>query len=101
MKNALITASRILPMDISEICVSPARIFPSIDFGGSCGNDNLHLLVDIIFPPFGSTTVVGGFLIVICSWGYLVFMQCLIINVSSVPVLGSKVIILVGPPELT
>ena len=29
---------------------------------GSCGNAHLHSLVDIISPPFGNLTVIGGVL---------------------------------------
>ena len=66
VKTALHPSSKNFPMGITELCVSTSRIWPSIDFGGSCGNDNLHLLVDIIFPPFGRPTVIGVFLGMFC-----------------------------------
>ena len=53
--------SHIFLMDINEICVSPARIWPSLAVSGSFVNENLHSLVDIMLPPFRSTTVIGSF----------------------------------------
>ena len=63
-------ASRILWMEISELCASPARICPCLAVSGSSGNANLHSLVDIVFPPFDIPTVVGVVLHVGCSWRY-------------------------------
>ena len=68
VKTALHTTSQILHMDINELCVSPAMICPSISVLRSFGNANVHPLVDIIFPPFGSPTVIV-FFDVVCSWG--------------------------------
>ena len=54
-------------MDINELFVSPARICPSISFRGSCGNENIHYLVDLIVNPFGRLTIIGRLLTVVCS----------------------------------
>ena len=56
-------------MDINGLCVSPSRIWPSLESLGSCGNSNVNYLVDIIVTPFGSTTVIGRLLAIFCSWG--------------------------------
>ena len=68
VKTALYPASHILPMDINELCVSPDRICPYLEFGGICGNANVHYLVDIIVTPFGRPTVIGGLLAIVYSW---------------------------------
>ena len=72
VKTALYPASHILPTDINELCVSPDRICPSLEFGGICGNANVHYLVDIIVTPFGRPTVIDGLLAIVCSQGLLV-----------------------------
>ena len=64
LKTDLHPASHILPMDINELCASPYRILPSMSVLGSCGNANLHSLVDIILPPFGSLTMIGVFMLI-------------------------------------
>ena len=58
--NAFHSASHILLMDINELCDVPSMIWPYLSVLGSCGNNNAHYLVDIIFPPFGSPTVIVG-----------------------------------------
>ena len=97
VNNALHHASNIFPVKISEVCVSPDRMCPSLAVSGSCGNVNLHYLVDIFFPPFGSTTLIGGVLYVVCSWGSLILMLCLHDPVSDIPILGSTVVSGVDP----
>ena len=72
VKTALNPVSHNFPMDISELCVSPDMICPSLDVSGSCGNANVHYLVDINFPPFWSPNMIGGVLHVVCSLGLLV-----------------------------
>ena len=74
VKTYLYPESNIFLMEISELCISPTRIFPPLSVSGSCNNDNLHSLVDIIFPPFVSPTVIGDVLNVVFSWRLLVFM---------------------------
>ena len=69
VKSDLHPASHILPMDISELCVNPSSIWPYLDVSGSFSNADLHSLVDIILPPSGIPTVVGGVLTVVCLWG--------------------------------
>ena len=64
-------ASKILPMEINELCVSPDRICTPIYFWGSWGNANVHYLFDLIVTPFVSTTVIGGWLAVVCSLGLI------------------------------
>ena len=58
-------------MYINELCVSPARICPSLDFWGSWGNFNVNYLFDLFVPPFGSPTIIGGLLAIVCSWELL------------------------------
>ena len=61
VKTNLHPVSHILPMDINELRVSPARIYPSLFVSGNCSNAKLHSLVNIILPPFGNPTVIVGF----------------------------------------
>ena len=58
VKTAFHHASHILPMEINKLCVIPAGIWISLAFGGGCGNENVHYLIDLIFPPFGRPTVI-------------------------------------------
>ena len=58
-------------MEMSEICVGPSRIFPSMVFSGSYSNSNFNSLVDFIWNPFGSSTMIGEVLIVVFLWGSL------------------------------
>ena len=58
VQNAFNPASHILPMNINELFFSPASIWTSIAVLGSWGNANANYLADIIFPPFGSPTVI-------------------------------------------
>ena len=58
-------------MDMNALCVSHDRICLSLDFLGSFGNVNVHYLVDLVVPPFGSPTTIVGLLDVVCSWGSL------------------------------
>ena len=60
VKTEFHPASYILTMEINERCVSPARIYPPIYFGGSCGNANEYYFVDSIVSPFRRPTVIGG-----------------------------------------
>ena len=62
-------ASKIFPMEINELCVSPDRICTPLYFWGSWGNANVNYLFDLIVPSFGSTTVICGLLYIVCSWG--------------------------------
>ena len=50
LETALNTAPHIFPIKISEIYVNTQRIFPSLAVSGSCGDKNLHYLVDIVLP---------------------------------------------------
>ena len=56
------------------MCFSPDGIWPSLDFGGICGNANVRSLVDLIVFPFGRPTFIGGLLAVFCSWVSLCLM---------------------------
>ena len=58
--------SHILLMDISELCVNSDSICPSMDVPVCYGNSNLHSLVDIVFPHFGSPTVINSVFHVVC-----------------------------------
>ena len=60
----------------------------------------MYIILLIFFPPFGSPTMICGLLAVICSWRLLGLMQCMIVPVSAIPVLSSKVISGVDPTEL-
>ena len=93
-------ASHIFLVDINEICVSPNRVWPYIILGSSCGNDNVHSLVDIIVPPFCIPTV-SGLLAIVCLWWSLCLIYLPLAPVSTIPFLGYKVIIVVYPTELT
>ena len=81
VNTAFHPASHIFLVDINELCVSPARIWTSIDFEGSWGNSNMHFLFDIIVPPFGRTTVIVGLLVIffmVFSWfGVISACRCL------------------------
>ena len=70
MKIDFYSEPQILPMEISEMCVSTDRIYPYMTVSGSCDNTNLHSLVDLIWPPFGSPTVIGGVLNVFLFMGF-------------------------------
>ena len=100
-KNAFQPASHIFPMESNELCVITTRIWTSLDFLGSCGNDIVHYLFDIVVTIFGSPTMIGWFSEMFCSWGLLGFMYCTLASVSATTVLGSKVISGVDPAELT
>ena len=88
-------------MYINELCVSPARICPFLDFWGSWGNFNVNYLFDLFVPPFGSPTIIGGLLAILCSWGLLGLMQYANAPVFYISILGSRVIRRVGPTYLT
>ena len=45
--------------------------------------------------------MIGGFLAIVCSWGLLGLMLCLLYSVSDIPVLDFKAISGVDPAELT
>ena len=74
VKTDLQTESHIFLIDINEMFVSTANIYPYLDFWRSWGNENVYSLVDIIVPSFGRSTVIGGLLAVVCSCGLLVLM---------------------------
>ena len=63
-------------MGINGLCGSPSRIRLYLDFLGSWGNANMQSLFDLIVTPFGSPTLIGGLLVVVCSWGSLFFGEC-------------------------
>ena len=65
VKTGLRPTSYILLMDINKLCIIPARMWPSLDFGGGCDNANVNSLFDTIVPPFDRTTVIGGLLYVV------------------------------------
>ena len=58
-------------MEINELCVIPATLWPYIAFGGSWGNVNSHYSFDLIFPQFGRPHLIGGLLDIFCSCGLL------------------------------
>ena len=60
MKTAFHPISHIFMIDISDLCVSPDMICPSLAVLESCRNANLHSLVYLIWPTFGGTNVRGG-----------------------------------------
>ena len=101
MNNALHIESNILTIDISEPCVSTARIWPCMAVSGSCGNANLHSLVCIIFPTFGSPTMIRVIFNVVCLWGLIFYISCLLASVYDIPVLGSTIVSGVDPTYLT
>ena len=74
VKNALHPESHILRC-ISIQCVLVLLGYdPLLIVLGSWGNANVNDLFDLIFPSFGSNTVIGGFLAIVCSWGSLSLM---------------------------
>ena len=91
VKTALYPLSHIFTMEISELCVRPSRIWPSMDVPGICSNTYIHSLVDTILPPFGSPTVIREMLNVFCLLVSLGLIQFLPAPVSTIPVLGSTI----------
>ena len=96
VKTVLHPASNIYPIEISEMFVITARMCPSLELSGICGNDNFHSLVDLIWTLFGSPTVIEGVVIFVVSWGSLGFMPCPLEPVSTIPVLGLLYMIVIG-----
>ena len=49
-------------IEISEMCMSHNKKIPFLVFSGGYGNASFCSLVDFIWPPFGSSTVIGSVL---------------------------------------
>ena len=61
VNNTLHPESHILLIEINELCVSPDRIWPSINVLRNSGNVNVQYLVNRIVPIFCSPTVIMFF----------------------------------------